>query len=104
MIRLKESIPEWADEKLSSELPILRSRGVGQSLQYAESFPENVSEIAKHFAAFASSNTGMILIGVTDRGDLRGKKGLKSQKARDFLLQRVEGISRGSIKPSITPQ
>jgi len=103
MMRLKESIPEWADEKLSLELPIIRSRGKGQGLEYLKSFPENVSDVAKYIAAFASSNTGMILLGVNDKGDLIGLKGLKSQRARDMLLQRIEGICRGSVKPSITP-
>ena len=63
-------IPSWADEGLSKDLPVLRSRGEGQNLDYKGKFPENTSDLAKEIAAFATSNQGTILIGVSDPGNL----------------------------------
>ena len=37
------SIPEWADIQLSKDLPILRSRGENQDLEYESSFPRSDS-------------------------------------------------------------
>lgn len=96
-------IPNWADEQLSKDLPILRSRGEGQHLEYKEVFPQNIRDLAKEIAAFATSNKGTILIGVSDSGDLVGINGAESQEERDNLLKRLEGICRGTVKPAITP-
>ena len=95
--------PNWADEKLSSDLPVLRSRGEGQHLEYKEIFPQNTRDLAKEIAAFATSNQGTILIGVSDSGDLVGVNGADNQEERDNLLKRLEGICRGTVKPAITP-
>ncbi len=95
--------PNWADEKLSRDLPILRSRGEGQHLEYKEIFPQNTRDLAKEIAAFATTNQGTILIGVSDSGDLVGINGADNQEERDNLLKRLEGICRGTVKPSITP-
>ena len=96
-------IPNWADEKLSIDLPVLRSRGEGQHLEYKEIFPQNTRDLAKEIAAFATTNQGTILIGVTDSGDLVGINGADNQDERDNLLKRLEGICRGTVKPAITP-
>lgn len=96
-------IPEWADEHLSRDLLVLRARGENQDLEYMESFPQNVRELAKEIAAFATSNPGTILIGVSDTGDLVGLEDALTIEGRDTLLRRIEGICRGTIKPAITP-
>lgn len=96
-------IPNWADEKLSKDLPVLRSRGEGQYLEYKQIFPQNTRDLAKEIAAFATSNQGTILIGVSDSGDLLGIDGADNQEERDDLLKRLEGICRGTVKPAITP-
>ena len=96
-------IPVWADEQLSKDLPVLRARGENQDLEYMESFPQNVRELAKEIAAFATSNAGTILIGVSNTGDLIGLQGASSPDGRDEFLRRVEGVCRGTIKPAITP-
>lgn len=96
-------IPNWADEKLSRDLPVLRSRGEGQHLEYKEIFPQNTRDLAKEIAAFATSNQGTILIGVSNSGDLVGINGADNQEERDSLLKRLEGICRGTVKPAITP-
>jgi len=97
------AIPSWADEKISNDLPLLRSQGEGQYLEYKEIFPKNTSDLAKEIAAFATSNQGTILIGVSDSGDLVGINGADNQEERDNLLKRLEGICRGTVKPAITP-
>ena len=96
-------IPEWANEQLSKDLAILRARGENQDLEYMESFPKNVRELSKEIAAFATSNQGTILIGVSDTGDLVGLKEALEPEGRDNLLRRIEGVCRGTIKPAITP-
>lgn len=99
----QQRIPDWADERLSNDLPVLRSRGEGQDLEYMDVFPENTRELAKEIAAFATSNTGTILLGVSDSGDLTGLPAASTASERDNLLQRIAGICRGAVKPSITP-
>lgn len=95
--------PDWADEGLSHDLAVLRARGEGQDLEYMEYFPTNTRELAKEIAAFASSNTGTILIGVSDSGDLIGIAECQDAAERDRLIRRLEGISRGTVKPAVTP-
>src|SRR5580704_9542271 len=96
-------IPEWAHEDFSRELSVLRARGEGQTLEYMESFPQQARELGKEIAALATSNHGLILLGVSDSGDLIGLSEAKTLDGRDTLLRRIEGISHGTIKPAITP-
>ncbi len=90
-----QDIQDWADAQLSQDLPVLRSRGESQELEYIEALPQNTRELGKEIAAFATSNTGTILLGVSDFGDLIGLEGLESAEKRDQILQRVGGICRG---------
>jgi ATP-dependent DNA helicase RecG len=97
------TIPNWADEVLSRDLPVLRARGESQELEYKSEFPENTRDLGKEIAAFASTNTGTILIGVSDAGDLIGLHECNTPKGRDQIIGRLEGITKGTVKPSITP-
>lgn len=94
---------EWINMDASRSLPLLRARGEGQDLEYMVSFPSNARDLAKEIAAFASTNSGTILIGVADDGELIGIPHLDDAQVRDSLLQRVEGLCNGPIQPSITP-
>lgn len=96
-------VPDWADERLSEELAVLRARGENQDSEYMASFPEQARDLGKEIAAFATSNQGMILLGVSDSGDLIGLMEGLTPKGRDSLLRRVEGVCRGTIKPAVTP-
>lgn len=98
------SIPAWADQQLSQDLPELRARGEGQEMEFKQDFPQQVSDLAKEIAAFATSNTGTILFGVRDNGDLIGLEGMEDAQERDALLRRLEGICSGSVKPAVTPR
>lgn len=96
-------VPDWAHANLSRDLPLIRSRGEGQDLEFKAEFPSNTRELGKEIAAFATSNTGTILIGVADTGDLVGLSECDTPDGRDRLIRRLEGISTGTVKPSITP-
>ena len=71
--------------------------------QAAFRYPDSGYELSREIAAFASSNAGTILIGVSDDGDLKGLPGLDTNTGRDTLLRRVEGVCSGNIRPAITP-
>ncbi len=96
-------LPSWVDEQLSTDLPVLRSQGEGQHLEFKKEFPQNAQDLAKEIAAFATSNQGMILIGVSDDGDLVGIQDAECQSERDNILKRLGGICSGTVKPAITP-
>jgi len=96
-------IPDWADIDLSKELSVLRSRGESQEIEYMESFPKQAHDLAKEIAAFASSNSGTILVGVSNDGSLKGLEDASTPEDRDSYSRRIEGICRGTVKPSITP-
>lgn len=95
--------PSWIDQTLSDMLPVLRDRGEGQHLEFMVKYPDSGYELSREIAAFASSNAGTILIGVSDDGDLKGLPGLDTNTGRDTLLRRVEGVCSGNIRPAITP-
>ena len=97
------SSPEWIDEALSRELPVLRDRGEGQRLEFMETYPENGHELSREIAAFATCNGGLILIGVADDGSLVGLPSVDAVEGRDRLLRRLEGVCSGHVRPSITP-
>lgn len=94
---------EWVDQRLSEMLPALRDAGEGQHVEFMSEYPKNGYELSKEIAAFASSNDGTILIGISDDGELLGLPNLDSNAARDKLLRRIEGVCSGNIRPSITP-
>lgn len=94
---------QWADHEASVQLPILRAQGESQALEYMREFPANTRELAKEVAAFATSNAGTILIGVDNSGDCIGLPNVENATERDSLLQRIEGVCHGAVKPSITP-
>lgn len=100
----RHETPEWADEQLSRELPVLRARGEGQHLEYMRCFPEQVRDLGKEIAAFATSGGGLILIGVDDEGNLVDLEGAERLSKRDHYLERIEGIAHGTVDPPITPK
>lgn len=93
----------WVDNRFSSELPVLRARGESQDLEFMRKFPSNAQDLAKEIAAFATSNNGVILVGVDDDGGIVGIDNIETARDRDILVRRVEGMCRGPVKPAITP-
>ena len=94
--------PPWIDEDASKQLPILCAQGEGQTLEYMKIFPENARELAKEIAAFATSNSGTILIGIDNEGECVGIPAATPAQ-RDEFLRRLEGICANAVKPSIAP-
>jgi hypothetical protein len=97
------SFPDWIDKELSDRLSILRDKGEGQHLEFMRSYPSNGFELSREIAAFASSNAGTILIGVSDDGELVGLPNAHTPAGRDALCQRIEGVCSGHVRPAITP-
>ncbi len=98
------SVPTWVDYQFSKDLPVLRAKGEGQELEFKVEFPQQTSDLAKEIAAFATSNTGIIILGVKDNGDIVGLTGMDDPQERDHLLRRLEGICSSSVKPAVTPR
>ena len=97
------SIPKWASHQLSLDLPDLMERGENQQLEFKADFPSNANDLAKEIAAFATSNAGQILIGISDSGEPLGIENASDSSGRDNLVKRVAGICRTSVKPTLTP-
>ena len=85
--------PEWIDEALSRDLPVLRNPGEGQHLEFMARYPGNGHELSREIAAFASSNPGAILIGVADDGSLAGLDDIDTPGGRDRLLARIHDFT-----------
>lgn len=66
--------------------------------------PSQIRDLGKEIAAFATSNAGVILIGVSDAGEIIGAPELATQAGRAEMRSRVEGIVANSVKPSTTPR
>lgn len=77
--------------------------GESQELEFMESFPGNIHELAKEIAAFATSNPGTIYIGISNNGNKIGiiDEKDKFNNKKDELQNRIAGITRNSVKPSI---
>lgn len=95
------SLP-WADPALSDGLAQFRRSGESQTLEYKQEMPGQVRDLAKEIAAFATSNDGLILLGVADDGMLVGLAGMADQIERDGLAKRIAGVCR-DIKPPVRP-
>jgi len=62
-----------------------------------------VRDLGKEIAAFASTNDGVILLGISDSGEVVGLAELRTSGGRAGLIQRIEGIVANSVKPTVTP-
>lgn len=95
-------VPDWADTQLTNDIPRLLRGGEGQSVEFKEQLPKQASDLAYEVAAFASSNTGLILLGVADSGEVVGVGGVDTNTARDAFVRRILGICQ-VVRPSVTP-
>lgn len=97
-------LPAWADEELSRLLPEIAAAGEQQDVEFKERFPDNVRDLAKEIAAFATSNDGTIILGVSDGGDIQGLPDCDTQEGRAALVQRIEGLCANVVEPTVTPE
>ena len=90
-------------EDLLDELSNAIKRGENQELEFIVDFPHNARELAKEIAAFATSNLGIIFLGISDNGGKKGvkKNGKSIQQLKDELQNRIAGIIRSTIRPSM---
>src|SRR5438874_2558273 len=93
------STANWADDKLSQELPTLRAQGEGPRQEFKEDFPEQAHELAKTIAAFATSGGGNILLGVADDGSLVGLTAVDAA-ARDKIALRAQNLT-AAVRPAV---
>ena len=72
-----------------------------KEIVFAENVPKSPrrAELADELAAFANTNGGVILCGVTDSGDIQGM----SREQMDELERLLTEICTDTIKPSIRP-
>lgn len=91
-------------EDLAARLHEDIEQGEGQEVEFMEDFPEQARDLAKEIAAFATSNPGVIYLGVTDSGSIIGVSAMKEQDKRagmDSISNRVAGICQRAISPAI---
>jgi hypothetical protein len=75
--------------------------GEGQQIEWMQGFPDNAWDLRKEIAAFATSNPGVIFLGISNAGDLVGIDGLDHPEGKDEMMRRIDGVARG-VKPSVT--
>jgi ATP-dependent DNA helicase RecG len=99
---MREDSPGWADAALSENLQLTALGGETQGVEFKRVIPEQSRDLAKEIAAFATSNDGVILIGVDDDGTIVGIADGDDHAARTALRTRIEGICR-TVQPGVTP-
>lgn len=94
---MSHTVPKWASQTISVELPAIREAGEGKSVDFKEAFPDQAHRLGKEIAAMASSGGGRIFIGIDDNGSLRGINASTGED-RDDLAERAHAICR-TVKP-----
>ena len=56
------------------ELKQIIQQGEGYNIEFKQSIPSKVSDIAKELCAYANANGGTIFVGVSDKGEIVGVK------------------------------
>lgn len=95
--------PSWADRDISLDLSRLCKQGEGQALEFKLSLPKQGHDIGKQIAAFASTNSGRILYGVSDDGHIVGLDEALTAEGRDLIQQRLLSAAR-DVKPPVHPK
>jgi predicted HTH transcriptional regulator len=78
----------------------LCAKGEGQAIEFKLDFPPQSHDIAKSIAAFASSNEGLLIYGVSDDGRIVGLPEADDSKWRDRMLRRLLSAAK-AIKPPV---
>jgi ATP-dependent DNA helicase RecG len=78
------------------------SVGVGWGGGYCTTGGNRRDAGIKEIAAFGTTNTGVILLGVANNGDVVGIDDIDTAEGLDRLRLRVEGITSNVIIPSLT--
>jgi len=92
-----------SEEVLRRNFALDRVKGECQTVEFKSNFPSNARELAEAIAAFATSNSGRIYLGVNDDSTLCGLAEVSNigvSQARDAAQQRILGIT-SQITPRI---
>ncbi len=81
------------------ELLDLISQGEGLCLEFKQSFPKNGSDLAKELVAFANSQGGILLMGVSDDSQVLGMA-----PPVDDVKRRLASFARDVCRPPINPE
>lgn len=88
---MSTALPKWADGAFSAEIPDIIARGEGSHTEFKRQVPDNTHDLAKDIVAFATSGGGVVLVGVSNSGEVFGFAE-DSVEARDQEMSRVRGI------------
>lgn len=94
--------PSWADSAASESLLQLCAQGEGQRVEFKVRLPPQGHDIGKSIAAFASSNAGVLLYGISDNGSIIGIENGHDSKVRDQVSQRVFSAAK-DVRPPVHP-
>jgi len=86
---------ESEENRLSETIARIK-QGESQNTEFKQDFPETARNLAEDIAAFATSNEGIIYLGVTDKGEVLGlnrPKAITEAAWRDSIQKRTQGIS-----------
>ncbi len=92
----------WADAALSTELEAIAAASESSTVEFKVAMPDHGGKLAKEMAAFATSGTGRIFIGIDDDGTIVGLSDAISPEGRLKLRNRIEGLA-ATVKPVIHP-
>lgn len=93
-----------SQEDLATRLHQDIEQGEGQELEFIEDFPTQTHDLAKEVAAFATSNSGTIYLGVTKDGGIVGistTRTLGKAAGKDSISNRLAGICQRAVRPAI---
>jgi len=79
-----------------STIEKLVKEGEGPCLEFKVEFPRQARDMAKEMAALANTQGGIILVGVSDDGDLIGVSD------PDNVMNRIAGVARNSCRPPLS--
>jgi hypothetical protein len=88
----------------NTDLQLLRddlSQGESDSVEFKGNFPEQIREMAKVIASFASTHGGRIYLYINSRGEVTPNPLTNSGHEKDKFRLRISGIAK-MVKPAIT--
>lgn len=92
------------DAEFAAIVKAMAAAGERQDVELKAELPVQVRDLGKEIAAFATSNDGTILIGVSDAGEIIGIADGDKQGVRAQLLARIEGICANVVRPMVMPK
>ena len=95
-VKAAPGVPASLRERIELALRTMES----QEFEFKEDLPSNRSRLAREFAAFATSNDGLILLGVTDGGMVAGLAGAASTERQARIREEIESAA-DKLRPRI---